>query len=270
MDDGRKTVFRWLAGGDTGSASKSRDEGYHGPGRGSGNSLAALIDGHRLTQDPAFLAKAEQLIRRVIHPADDVPARNLLDVENRWFYTMFLHSLGRYLDHKAERGELDAAYAYARAGLLHYARWMAAHERPYLERPEILEYPDVTWAAQDMRKCAVFESAARHATGAEKATFLERADFFFRDSVARVAAFETRTLARPVVLLLSLGHTHAHVQKHPDDAAPPPAVAVTDFGDPEHFVPQKAKAMKRAKMLVAAGGLAFVALVAGLIAWLIW
>ena len=33
-------------------------------------------------------------------------------------------------------------YAYARASLLHYARWMADHEVPYLSRPERLEYPD--------------------------------------------------------------------------------------------------------------------------------
>jgi hypothetical protein len=270
MDDGHKTVFRWLAGGETGLASKSRDANYHGPGRGSGNSLAALIEGHRLTGEPAFLAKAEQLIRRVIHPSDDVPERNLLDVENRWFYTMFLHALGRYLDYKATRGELDAAYAYARESLLHYARWMAAHERPYLEKPEILEYPDVTWAAQDMRKCEVFQFAARHASGEEKSKFLERAGFFFRDSVERLTAFETRTLARPVVLLLSLGYTHTHFQKHPDDAAPPPAVAVADFGAPEQFVPQKAKAMRRAKRLIAAGGVAFAAGAAGLLAWLLW
>jgi hypothetical protein len=269
MDDGRNTVFRWLAGGDTGLASKSRDEGYHGPGRGSGNSLAALIDGHRLTGDAAFLAKAEQLIRRVIHPADDVPARNLLDVENRWFYTMFLHALGRYLDDKATRGELDANYAYARASLLHYARWMAENERPYLEKPEILEYPDVTWAAQDMRKCEVFQLAARHASGAEKEKFLERAAFFFRESVARVEGFETRSLARPVVLLLSLGYTHAHFQKHPDDAAPPPAVVLDDFGKPEQFVPQKAKAMKRAKLLVAAGVVTVAVAVLALVAVLL-
>ena len=142
MDDGAKTVFRWLASGDTGLASNSRTFDYHGPGRGAANSIAALIDGHRLSGEAAFLAKAEQLIRRCIHPADNVPARNLLDAENRWFYTMFLQSLGRYLDYKAERGELDRMYAYARASLLHYARWMADHEYPYLEKPEILEYPD--------------------------------------------------------------------------------------------------------------------------------
>ncbi|HSQ54446.1 MAG TPA: hypothetical protein VLM40_01775, partial [Gemmata sp.] len=270
MDDGRQTVFRWLAGGDTGLASKSRDSSYHGPGRGSGNSLAALIDGHVLTQEGKFLAKAEQLIRRVINPADDIASRNLLDAENRWFYTMFLHALGRYLDHKAERGELDEMYAYARASLLHYARWMADHERPYLEKPEILEYPDVTWAAQDMRKCAVFEFAARHANGVEKARFLERADFFFRDSVARVTAFETRTLARPVVLLFSLGYTHAHFQLHPDDQAPQPTVAMTRFPPPEEFVPQKVKAMKRAKLLVALGGVAFAGIALAVLALLLF
>ena len=264
MDDGSKTVFRWLARGDTGLASQSRGPEYHGPGRGSGNSLAALLVGHTLTGEAKFLAKAEQLIRRVIHPADDVAARNLLDVENRWFYTMFLHSLGKYLDHKAELGQLDAMYAYARASLLHYARWMADHEVPTLSRPEILEYPNETWAAQDVRKFEVLRLAARHA-GPEAERFRERARFFFTDSIARLMAFPTRSLCRPVVLLLSLGYTAAH---H-DDAAPPPAVTVTDFGRPERFVPQKQTAMKRAKLLVAAGTVVGVLAVVALGVWLL-
>ncbi|MCI0699804.1 MAG: hypothetical protein L0241_01795 [Planctomycetia bacterium] len=265
MDDGRRTVFRWLASGDTGHASQSRDPSYHGPGRGSANSLSALIDGHRLSGDAAFLMKAEQIIRRCIHPKDDVPQRNLLDVENRWFYTMFLQSLGKYLDYKIERSELDYMYAYARASLLHYARWMADSERPYLEKPELLEYPNETWAPQDMRKCEVFYFAAKHASGSEKSRFLERADFFFRDSVLRLRAFETRTLARPVVLMLSLGHMHTYFQKHPDESAPLRAVEVTDFGTPEVFGPQKVKAMKRAKLLAALGALG----AAGLVGWLL-
>lgn len=269
MDDGRKTVFRWLAGGDTGLASQSRGPDYHGPGRGSGNSLAALLVGHTLTGEAAFLAKAEQLIRRVVHPADDVPARNLLDVENRWFYTMFLHSLGKYLDHKGELGQLDAMYAYARESLLHYARWMAAHEVPTLSRPEVLEYPNETWAAQDVRKFEVLRLAARHAAGAERDAFRERAAFFLRDSLDRLAAFPTRTLARPVVLLLSMGYTAAHMQANPADAAPPPAATPTDFGRPERFVPQKVKAMKRAKLILAAGAVGGLAAVAALIAWLV-
>jgi hypothetical protein len=269
MDDGSKTVYRFLSRAHTGYASQSRDAGYHGPGRGSGNSLSALVDGHRLSGDPEFLAKAEQLVRRCIHPADDVPKRNLLDVENRWFYTMFLQALGKYLDHKAERGELDAMYAYARASLLHYARWCAEHEVPTLSRPEILEYPNETWAAQDMRKSEVFKFAAKHATGAERAKFLERADFFFRDAVSRLAASPTRTLARPVVLMLSYGYMHAHFQRHPDETAPPPAAEVTDFGRPEAFVPQPVIAKKRAKLLVALLAVCGFAGAVSLAAWLL-
>jgi hypothetical protein len=264
MDDGNKTVFRWLARSYTGGASQSRSFDYHGPGRGGANSIAALLDGHRLSGDAAFLAKAELLLRRCIHPADDVPARNLLDAENRWFYTMFLQSLGRYLDYKAERGERDHWYAYARASLLHYARWMAENEYPYLEKPEILEYPTETWAAQDMRKSEIFKYAAKHSTGAERARFLERSEFFFRYAVEKLSSMPTRTLARPVVLLLSYGYMHAYFQKNPNESAPaPPPVA--DFGKPERFVPQKARALRRFKFLAAAG----VAVVGLVLAYLI-
>ena len=256
-DDGRKTPFRWLAAGATGLASSSRTPSYHGPGRGAANSVLALLDGHCLTGERRFLAKAEELIRRCIHPSDDVPARNLLDAENRWFYTMFLQALGRYLDSKAELGQLDFRYAYARASLLHYARWMAEHEYPYLEKPAILEYPTETWAAQDMRKSEIFDYAAMHATGAERERFRERAAFFFRYSTTALSGMPTRTLCRPVVLLLSHGFQRAYFLRHPDECAPPPSQTPTDFGRPGVFVPQKARAKKR--LLLLAG--AFAALV---------
>jgi hypothetical protein len=256
MDDGRKTVFRWLARGDTGRASNSRSADYHGPGRGSANSLAVLVDAHRLSGDRAFLAKAEQLVRRCIHPEDNLPSRNLLDAENRWFYTMFLQALSRFLDYKVDLGQLDFPYAYARASLLHYARWMAANEYPYLDKPEILEYPNETWAAQDMRKSEIFKYAAKHAAGAERAGFLERSEFFFRSSVGTLGNMPTRTLARPVVLLLSYGFMHAYFQRRGDESAPAPAVEVRDFGKPESFVPQKQRALKRFKILAVAGAAA--------------
>ena len=44
-------------------------------------------------------------------------------------------------------------YAYGRASLLHYARWMADNEYPYLDKPEILEYPNETWAASPGALC---------------------------------------------------------------------------------------------------------------------
>lgn len=263
MDDGRRTIFRWLAGEATGLASSSGNPLYHGPGRGAGNSLNALLDAYRLTADPMFEAKAEELIRRCIHPDDDIAARNLLDVERRWFYTIFLQALGRYLDDKAERGSLDRTYAYARASLLHYARWMAEYEYPYLDRPEVLEYPTETWAAQDMRKCEVFQYAARHATGAERERFRERAEFFFRSSTTTLTGMKTRSLCRPVVLLLSYGFRQAHFQQHPDETAPPPAGGPFDFGRPEVFVPQKHRAVGRFKLLAVAGA----ALMAAALGW---
>ena len=168
---------------------------YHGPGRGSGNSLNALIDAHRLTGDARFLEKAEQIIRRAVHPQQDIAALNLPDVE-RWFYTMFLQSLGKYLDYRAELGRLDACYAYARETLLHFARWMAEHEHPYLEKPEVLEFPTETWAAQDMRKSEVFKYAALHAAGA-RARAVPRARGFLLPLCGGHADIRSAQVSRP-------------------------------------------------------------------------
>ncbi len=269
LDDGSKTVFRWLAGGDTGRATVSDYFGYQGPGRSPANSLNALVDGYRLTGDRRFRAKAEQLIRRVIHPNDDLAARNLLHAETRWFYNMFLQSLGKYLDDKVERGELDDMYAYGRASLLAYARWMAEHEYPYLDKPEKLEFPTETWAAQDIRKSDVFAYAAKHAeTDAQRQRFVERCAFFFDYSTRTLTGLKTRTLARPVIVLLSSGRLRGWLQHHPDARAPRPARIPADVGRPEVFVPQKTKAMKRAKLLAAGLALSGLAALVLLGVWL--
>jgi hypothetical protein len=261
MDDGTKTVFRWLDRGYTGFASATASPLYHGPGRGGGNSINALLDGYRLTGAPRFLAKLEQLVRRCVHPADDVAARGPLDAERRWSYTVFLQALGRYLDFQAERSERGRMYAYARASLLHYARWMAESEYPYLDKPEKLYYPTETWVAQDMRKSEVFKYAAKHAAGAERRRFWVRADFFFRYVTTKLPEMKTRTLARPVILLLSYGFMHSYFQQHPDEAAPPPAEAISDFGRAEAFVPQKVRAKRRFLGLCAGLSLGLIAIV---------
>ncbi len=254
LDDGSKTVYRYLAAGSTGYASASRTFDYHGPGRGSGNSLNALVDGHRLTGDRIFLDQAEQLIRRCTHPRQDIGQLTLLDPENRWFYTMYMQSLGRYLHWKIERDELDAMYAYGRDVLLHFARWMADHERPYLERPDLLEFPTETWAAQDIRKSEIFDYAARHAPPDEAARFTERAQFFYRYSVDTLATMPTRTLARPVVLMLVHGLVRAHARTHGILRAPAPRETWVERW-PVHrtFIPQRALAVRRAKQIVLAG-----------------
>ncbi|HKW01004.1 MAG TPA: hypothetical protein VJN96_14355, partial [Vicinamibacterales bacterium] len=230
LDDGRGTPFRWLDTGPTGFAALSAS-GYYGPGRGPANSLNALVDGHRVTGERRFLVKAEALLRRVIHPREDIALRQLDVPEQRWFYTMFLQSLGKYLRRKVEIGELDEMYAYGRASLLHYAAWMAEHEHPYLDTPEKLEFPTETWAAQDIRKSDVFAFAALHAAPDDRARFVERAQFFHQYSVKTLARMPTKALARPVVVLLTSGIVHGWMgtQKAPAEPAPQ---ATGAFGEP--------------------------------------
>ena len=263
MDDGRKTIYRWLDRGFHGHATASGSPLYHGPGRAPANSIGALIDGHQLTGEPKFLEKAEQIIRRCVHPGDDIPSLDLLDAENKWFYTMFLQALGKYLAYKEQRGSSDLMYAYARESLLHYARWMADHERPYLDRPEILEYPTETWAAQDIRKSDVFQFAAMHASVEERDRFLERSRSFFNSSTATLAGMPTRTLARPVVLMLVNGYMYSYFNNsiNCDKIS-------YDFGVPEVFIPQKTRAIRRAKRLISAILIVFASLVSlAVVAW---
>jgi hypothetical protein len=136
-------------------------------------------------------------------------------------------------------------YAYGRETLLHYARWMVTHEYPYLEKPEVLEFPTETWAAQDMRKSEVFKYALKHAASSERETFAERARFFFEYSVRTLCAMDTGGLTRPVVLLLSNGYMQAFFQRAPGTTAPAPIDPAAGFGSPGRFVPQRAVALRR-------------------------
>jgi hypothetical protein len=262
MDDGRQTVFRWLAGGATGLASATGSMTYHGPGRGPGNSILACLVAARLTKSSEYTAKADELIERCIHPDDDVDARNLHDVERRWYYTVFLQTLGWYLHGKREHGQIDRPYAYARNSLLRYARWMAAHERPYLDKPDVLEFPTETWAAQDMRKADVFLWAAQHASGDERAGFLERAQFFFDYSVNTLTASPTGHFTRPVVLLLSNGWRDGWVTTQGASLPVWPAPAGGHSGPPPAaFRTQKTRAIRRAAQIVVLGAIAAIAIV---------
>ena len=264
MDDGNQTPFRWLTRVGTGLASASGSISYHGPGRAPANSILACLNAYRASGDERFRRKADELVRRCIHPLDDVAARNLLDAERRWYYTIFLQVVGSYLQFKDERGEHDEIFGFMRDSLLRYARWMAEHERPFLDRPEELEYPTETWAAQDMRKSEVFLWAALHVGGDERRRFLERARYFFDLSIRTLTGFPTRAATRPLVLMLSNGYRFAWFERSAP-ALPPPAASASEVYDaPSAFVPQRIVAMRRAVWTAAGLG------VAGLIglAWL--
>lgn len=261
LDNGMLTPFRWLSHGETGYASKTHTADYHGPGRGAGNVIVVLLNGYRLTGRAHFLHKADALIRRCIHPHDVIESRRLLDPESRWSYTVFLQALGRYLDEKVLRGEIDERYTYAQESLLRYAHWMLAHEYLYLDKPEILEYPTETWAAQDMRKSDVFMFAARHADEPERSLFMTRAHYFFRESVRMLGERPTRFTARPRVLLMTCGFMQAAFKTDAYGRRSPQGPKVAGFGDPIVFKPQRSVVKRRLRRIALAAALGALGLV---------
>jgi hypothetical protein len=198
-------------------------------------------------QKAHYRTKAEELIRRCIHPQDVIAQRRFDDVEHRWSYIVFLQILGKYLDIKVEADELDYMYGYARASLLHYAAWMLEHEVPYKCVLDRVEIPTETWPAQDISKSNVFKFAASMPRASPDATSRKP-----RLSSRRVTDYcpLTHTLTRPIVILMANGYMQAYFDCYPDEMAPQPT-AEYDFGVPQDFTPQfselyKARARLRA------------------------
>jgi len=173
--------------------------------RGTGNAITACLDAYEVGGGDRFLSDAETLIRGALHPDDDIEVRNLLDAEIAWSYTVILVAVAKFLHKKRELGQLDAGYEYARASLLAYAEWMLDHEYPYLEIPEKLEYPNETWAAQDLRKSVIFYYAAHYCDSESINAFIQRARFFFEAAANELAMHKSSCLTRPVVLMLQNG-----------------------------------------------------------------
>lgn len=176
--------------------------GLDGPGRTSGNSLNTLLDALILTNEDKYLELAEELIKQCVCPKDDLLKMDLLDTENRWMYTVFLQALGKYLEVRAEQGRSDGTWEYARQSLIHYAKWMAKNEQLYLNTPEKLEFPNETWAAQDIRKCNIFIYAAKYSEEKLGKLLLEKAEFFYKEALRQVFKFNSIILTRPIALMM--------------------------------------------------------------------
>ncbi len=238
-DDGANTLYGLIDSGPTGLASSTADPNYHGPGRGAGNSINALLDAYRLTGARGYFSKAEELIQRCVHPKDDLNARSLDDPERRWSYLVFFQVLGKYLDYKIELGEIDYCFHYARESLLHYARWMVENEVPYKDVLHKVDIPTETWPAQDIRKCSVMHLAAKYGPSADRQHYSERAAFFFDRCLKDLLSFDTACLTRPLVILTVCGFVHAYFQNEVRTCDAP--AHAYDFGLPEEFLPQKAR-----------------------------
>jgi hypothetical protein len=239
MDDGARTLFAVLDAGPTGDASKTVSADYHGPGRGAGNSINALLDAFHLTRERRYIRKAEQLIERCIHPSQDIASLQLDEPERRWSYLVFLQVLGKYLSVKIELEEEDYTFRYARASLMHFARWMLDNETPYKDVLHKVELPTETWPAQDVRKASVLQTAAAYcADESLRSRLRASAAEFARRCLQDLLAFPTAHLARPRVLLAVYGLA-VYGTTGSSGARARGASAPEVFDPPVPFVPQR-------------------------------
>jgi hypothetical protein len=243
-DDGRRSRWRWLDAGPTGLASRTYEDSYHGPGRGAGNSLQVLVDAWELTGDRRYLTFAEALIRRCIHPRDDIGARDLLKAEQRWSYTVFLIAIDRYLLAKEAADECDEHYAYARESLLAYAKWMLDHERPYFERQEELQYVTETWPAQDLRKANVLRFSARYMDELLAERLHAKADEISGTAYEQILSFPNFHSARAVSIVSMESIRGAMAREMPRRSA---TLFEASFGEPQHFESSRARIKRRLK-----------------------
>jgi hypothetical protein len=167
-----------------------------------------------------------------------------LDAERRWSYTVFLTVLARYLDLKEGARQLDSAYAYARASLVHYAAWMLRHEEPYFAHPEKLEYPTETWGAQEFRKANVLRLAAAHVDEPLRTQLVRRADELASRGWDDLLRCRPSVTARARALLFVEGVRDRHFRTRGVTPSPAPSIGI-DFGRPEAFVAQRQRVRSR-------------------------
>lgn len=246
MDDGSRNILRFLDSGPTGLASTTAFTDYYGPGRGAGNSINALLDGWLLTQDSPYLSKAEELIFRSVHPQQNLETLDLPNTEARWSYTVLLSVLGRFLDIKRESQQLDQAYHYERACLLHYADWMVHNEQPYFDHPDKLEYPTETWAAQELRKANVFYLAALHTPSQDRQPYINKAREFKQRAWHDLLRFPSKTMTRPMALAMVEGLKNVHLERRLERAEEPPELSFS-VPEPMEFVGQKQRVKSKIK-----------------------
>jgi hypothetical protein len=180
---------------------KNHFTGQYPLDRGIANYANALLDSFELTQQQDYLTRVQNILINTIHPNEDVSLRGLQDVEGTWFYTVFLQTLCRYLQVKESRQEFDQYFYYCRDCLLSFADWMLVNEYPYLEKPDILEYPNDTWTAQDLRKAHVLAAASYYSPD-KKNQYMFKAQFFQQYVADKLNKSNTKTYTRILVLVM--------------------------------------------------------------------
>jgi len=136
--------------------------------RGTANYVNALLDCFELTGDNTYLARSSSIILQTFHHTDDFNARNFEDIENTWFYLVFLQSVAKYLWLTENMQLISHDYQIVKNSFLHYTNYVCENEIPYLKNAAKLEFPNDTWAAQDLRKIMVLKIALRYVDNEKK------------------------------------------------------------------------------------------------------
>lgn len=174
--------------------------------RGTGNYVNAILDAYELTQDLQYLDDAERVIVKTISSQDDVSERNFEDIENTWYYVVFLQSVAKYLYFVSKGPQSLAPYRRAwapiKSAFLHYVHYICEKEQPYLTQQEKLEYPNDTWTAQDLRKVQLLVIGSVYANNEEKAQFINKATELNDWIMSRLQQSDERAYTRILTLMM--------------------------------------------------------------------
>jgi hypothetical protein len=210
MDDGSQHMLGLVSDVPTGRASVTCQQDYHGPGRGAGNAIGVLIDAWLADGESRYIEFAEELIRRTVHPQDDIAARELNNFELRWSYTVYLQQLARYLHLTESVDRPGEIREYAAASLLHYANWMVDNDQFYLDHPNQLEYPTETWAAQELRKGNVLFAASQFANANDCERYRRHGEQWMERAWHTLMSFESRFFTRPMAIVLQQSYIESY------------------------------------------------------------
>ncbi len=181
--------------------------------RGTGHYIIALLDSFDLSRNNSYLDKVFNIIKNTFHPCDDISTRNFSNIEDTWFYTVFLQAVGRFLLTKEQLVQLDDDFYYARDSLLHYVDWMCENEKPYLAQKDKLEFPNATWAGQDLRKVGLFYMASYYLSE-NSGKYQVKAEYFYQYIIDILKDEPSSKYTRIKVLLMqNIGFVHFYREK---------------------------------------------------------
>ncbi|MBF7072171.1 hypothetical protein ISG33_01985 [Glaciecola sp. MH2013] len=135
--------------------------------RGVANYVNALLDSFDVSANKEYMENASSVILNTFSADDDIADRNFGDIENTWYYIVFMQSVAKFLWRCESDYGISQDYFNIKRAFMHYASYIAKHEQVYLHNSDKLEYPNDTWTAQDLRKVQVLKVAIGYAENDE-------------------------------------------------------------------------------------------------------